>query len=1206
MSSGQRVGPYELLEEIGAGGMATVFLGRQSTTGRLVAVKLIHQAMAGNKVAMERFQREAEVIAHLEHPHILPVYDYDAQHLPPYIVMRYMPTGTLKEIMERSSLPLEDIALMYQQLGSALDYAHRKGVVHRDIKPSNVMVDGDGNVFLTDFGIARMADKSSGTLTGTGMTVGTPGYMAPEQATDSLVDGRADNYALGVMLYELLVGQPPYQAETPIALLLKHISDPIPTASTMKGDLLPSLDAILQQALAKDPKQRFQRASDMSEALAQVVRPAAKPTRLADLAQATIQELEAQRPFTSTDAGDANTFIGATPPRLTGAGSKATPATAMTPLSSTPPARRLSPILIILGLGLLLVGLIAVGLLASGGAEEPTPEAQITVTATRPTLTASASPVASDTSAASLGQATAEFTEEVAQAANASFTSTESPSPTTTKTATPTASVTPTNTPTFTATPTNSATATDSPSPTATPADAQARIRVTRATVYLEPNINAAVISEIPEGVSLLTVGQTQDGVWYQVDAFGQLGWILRDQVDVTGNLTTILTILPSETPTPTITPSFTPTNLPSATPSFTASPTNLPSATPTNLPSATPTLAPTEVAIEEALPGALPYIADFEDANPLENWLYLPDQWSVITDGGNTALYGQTGYDNSLTLLGQVVPEWLSPEQDDLLLAFRVNLLEGNSGGRFIFKFDPDNGYYVLELLSGRILLKRGPAGVLPDRPNERVIADLPGANITTGRWYEFAIWTEGQRTFVYQDNVLIMQAEDRQTPLPPGQILLQTFSSQANPVGWDDLTVKRPDPSSDHFQGANFPTTWARSNQQNVYLSDVGDGNQYIEMVGEAETSPITEALGDFILYAHLNNTAVSFKMHVRESPTNQARLELDWDAGNVTLTQYNTEGQVIFSQQLRNYYARGRFKAFVISIIGEQVVIYNGTDIVFDQGLTGLPPTGFIRFMTDEGDGLRIDDVLIANTAKSSTADAEFAFEILAELEARPLRPLRWDWEDDFSDRFATRNFWVGNLDGDPGQYLVNNDLVSQGLPHGKYYQLQSGEFPVYRLFNRTVDSTLTVFGNGRDSEAFRDSVDLFVQVDMRLPDQAAIGSSAWVGVRTEEMASGGLDQYRVTLLKNEAGQTVLQVGPDLATDRTPIYEVILPSTDWVQIQIVLLDDRMAVFADGRLQAAINDLELLGGTVAVGVGPNSLAQFDDLLIRDTSVNE
>ncbi|MBZ0307016.1 MAG: serine/threonine protein kinase, partial [Anaerolineae bacterium] len=134
-----KIGPYEILEEIGSGGMATVYLARQESMGRFVAVKVIHRAITSDPTTLERFQREAQIIARLEHPHILPVYDYDGKHIPPYIVMRYLATGTLKDILAKTKLPLEDIAHIYRQLGSALDYAHRQGVIHRDIKPSNIM-----------------------------------------------------------------------------------------------------------------------------------------------------------------------------------------------------------------------------------------------------------------------------------------------------------------------------------------------------------------------------------------------------------------------------------------------------------------------------------------------------------------------------------------------------------------------------------------------------------------------------------------------------------------------------------------------------------------------------------------------------------------------------------------------------------------------------------------------------------------------------------------------------------------------------------------------------------------------------------------------------------------------------------------------------------------------------------------------------------
>src|SRR5438477_472631 len=204
---GSKLGPYEIIEEIGRGGMATVYRAYQPNVDRFVAVKVIHRSVSLDGKSLDRFTREARLVAKLEHPHILPVYDYNGQSDPPYIVMRYLPTGTLKDIMERAQLPFNEVAFLMTQIASALDYAHRQGVVHRDIKPSNIMVDADGNAFLTDFGIARVVEGTMDGLTGTGMAIGTPGYMSPEQGLGEPVDGRSDIYALGVMLFEMLVGK---------------------------------------------------------------------------------------------------------------------------------------------------------------------------------------------------------------------------------------------------------------------------------------------------------------------------------------------------------------------------------------------------------------------------------------------------------------------------------------------------------------------------------------------------------------------------------------------------------------------------------------------------------------------------------------------------------------------------------------------------------------------------------------------------------------------------------------------------------------------------------------------------------------------------------------------------------------------------------------------------------------------------------------
>jgi tRNA A-37 threonylcarbamoyl transferase component Bud32 len=293
---GSELGPYEIIEEIGRGGMATVYRARQPNMDRFVAIKIIHKAVATESTSLDRFQREAKLIARLEHPHILPVYDYNGMHDPPYIVMRYMPTGTLKDILERDQPQFAETGFLLRQIASALDYAHRQGVVHRDIKPSNIMIDAEGNAFLTDFGIARMVEGTEG-LTASGMAVGTPRYMAPEQGMGLHVDGRVDIYALGVMLFEMLTGQTPYQAETPMGVILKHINEPPPPVSTHNPDIAPPVDQIIQRAMAKEPEDRYQTATKMADALLAEIGSAATstPKHLQEVAAQTIADLERVR-----------------------------------------------------------------------------------------------------------------------------------------------------------------------------------------------------------------------------------------------------------------------------------------------------------------------------------------------------------------------------------------------------------------------------------------------------------------------------------------------------------------------------------------------------------------------------------------------------------------------------------------------------------------------------------------------------------------------------------------------------------------------------------------------------------------------------------------------------------------------------------------------------------------------------------------------
>ena len=276
---GKTLGPYRILEQIGVGGMATVYKAYQPSMDRDVAIKILPHYLSQDAEFAKRFQREARAIARLEHAHILPVYDYGEADDITYIAMRYVQAGTLKERIARGPLPLDEINRLVGQIGSALDYAHRLGIIHRDVKPSNVLIDDQGNTYLTDFGLARMMESSQ-QLTASGVGVGTPAYMSPEQGQGIKVDHRSDIYSLGVVLYEMVTGHVPYEAETPMGVVLKHISDPLPLPRKLAPNVPEGVEKVILRALAKDPAHRFQTACEMVEALNLAVRKAApEPAR---------------------------------------------------------------------------------------------------------------------------------------------------------------------------------------------------------------------------------------------------------------------------------------------------------------------------------------------------------------------------------------------------------------------------------------------------------------------------------------------------------------------------------------------------------------------------------------------------------------------------------------------------------------------------------------------------------------------------------------------------------------------------------------------------------------------------------------------------------------------------------------------------------------------------------------------------------------
>jgi serine/threonine protein kinase len=272
---GQNVGQYRVIEQIGLGGMATVYKAYQASMDRYVAIKVLPHHFLHDPTFLGRFEREARTIARLEHIHILPVYDYGRHEDVPYLVMRYVEGGSLSSLLKEhpAGLPLTEASRLIGQIASALDYAHARGVIHRDIKPSNMLLDYEGNVLLTDFGIAKIAEATV-QLT-TGGTVGTPAYMSPEQGMGKELTPATDVYSLGVVLYQILTGRVPFEAETPIAVIHAHIYDPLPLPRNFRPDLPEAVERVLLKALAKAPGDRYQTAGEMAAALSEAVR--AKP-----------------------------------------------------------------------------------------------------------------------------------------------------------------------------------------------------------------------------------------------------------------------------------------------------------------------------------------------------------------------------------------------------------------------------------------------------------------------------------------------------------------------------------------------------------------------------------------------------------------------------------------------------------------------------------------------------------------------------------------------------------------------------------------------------------------------------------------------------------------------------------------------------------------------------------------------------------------
>ncbi len=1204
---GTRIGPYEIVEEIGKGGMATVFRAYQPNLDRDVAIKIIHRAIALDSVSMERFQREARLLTRLVHPHLLPIYDYDAAHDPPYIVMRYLDSGTLKDVIDRGKLPHDEIIYMLRQIGSALDYAHRNNVIHRDIKPSNVMLDADGNAFLTDFGIARTIESGQD-MTQSGYALGTPVYMSPEQGMGvEKLNSRADIYSLGIMTFQMLTGVLPYTGETALSIIFKHISDPIPDITQADVSLTPAVNHIMHKAMAKEPENRYANATEFVEDLAKAlnVSRVSTPVSLQKAAQASIDQAAAKRRKLQSQI-DA-TMMGfeisrsalPRPPKMpitqslpdipTVVTSTENPAADGAPSFQKTSAR-----------WLWFIGIVTVAAIVA-----------LMLIALRDNQQADLSPTLTNAAALAI---TETETSAIINTRTAAIPPSATRTPLPTATVTPQPTATDTNTPTFT--PSSTFTDTPTATPSYTPTLATPEAQALRATIIRSgPGSQYPKVADVSPEMRLIVIGTSEDGAWFQVMlSDGNVGWLAFNPITVTfeGDIQGVPLVL-APTDTPTYTPSPTETFTATATPTYTDTPTATltPTATETALPTATDpaTAAPTETPTllpspTQIPPGRLPFVADFEETNTLNGWDYDPAVWQVVSEGGEGILIGQGKLEQPLVVLGREQPEWQSAVSSNLVISFSVNLDNQSGGARVIFRCANLNGckdgYMVLEMLPGLMILRRnGPDATIFQRDTERPLRQVPAA-IEAQQWYDVRIWVEGSRTLVYLDRQLVMSVEDLITPqLGAGAVILQS-NSAFRAVRFDNVIIQRPEAASEHFQASALPQTWQTTNVTNTSIGREENGNQYLKMQRDVTVKPAILPIRDLSLTCRVWIEQGGYQLSIRQGVSGSLRFT--FDAGNMIIDHLDASGNTLFNRVVSNFYNRNRWEDLNISFIGDNLLIYRDGISRFEGVINGSPASGGMSFDTGESDILRIDDCLITETAASSNASARFALELQRQVFDRLFRELRSDISDAFDDKFRTDVFWVGGLQA-VGEFVTDTAAAD----HQKFLRITHNNRAVFRLIRDDIGVEL--FGEGADTRNYSDSSDYLTSVAVRLPQSEG---TAWFFARaTPSLGGAELNGYRLGLRREADGSISTIVRYQDGNRNETYYEGPIPGVDgdlpeWINLTIITYKQRIAFFAEGHFIVAIEDALTLGGTVGLGVANGATADFDNLIIRDTTPHD
>jgi tRNA A-37 threonylcarbamoyl transferase component Bud32 len=552
---GRTIGRYRIVEHLGRGGMAEVYKAYQPNLDRYVAIKMMHAFLADEKEFLTRFEREAKVVATLRHPNIVQVHDFDVEGGVSYMVMEFISGETLKSRMQDLEtqgqwVSLDDATRIILSVGSALKYAHERGMVHRDVKPANVMITLEGQVILTDFGIAKIVSTSN--LTASGAMVGTPSYMAPEQGMGQPGDERSDIYSLGVMLYQLVLGRLPYDADTPLAVVLKHINEPLPLPKALKPDISDDLNRVILKSLAKGPNDRYQKVADLSADLRKAMGMSPEDSQANAAKGAAIKLTGATLvgrvgsgltplPTSATASQEQSGTQVAAPKTVVAGAAVGSPSTVVfTPTAAAPVAvpagEKKRPGWLIPVIGLALIAIVAVGVIAVLSGQGGTPASTPTAAAANIQLTEAA--------AADLTKTVAAVARLTKEAAN-----------------TPTAA------------------------PITTKLLSLEKETELRNKAGSDPT--AQIEGLLPAGSRFFVKARTDDSKWVRIETFdGVTGWI---DAAVTGLTPEELQELPTATTLTRLTDTPTPTEAPTDTPTLTLTPTK------TKPPAPTRTAGPTK-----------------------------------------------------------------------------------------------------------------------------------------------------------------------------------------------------------------------------------------------------------------------------------------------------------------------------------------------------------------------------------------------------------------------------------------------------------------------------------------------------------------------------------------------------------------------------------------------------------------------------------